>query len=120
VAARLRLSNRLAGRLAAGAGTALDAAEPLAYRIGAPEAIDRILLHGDAGPELKTLEGWQRPRLPVSGGELIKMGLEPGPVVARTIQAIEEEWLRAGFPADKAAARAMARRHVDQALRSSQ
>lgn len=120
VAARLRLSNRLAARLATGAGTALDAPEPLAYRLGAAEAIDRILLHGDPGPELKALEVWQRPRLPVSGGELIKMGLEPGPVVARTIQAIEEEWLRAGFPADKAAARAMARRHVDQALRSSQ
>jgi poly(A) polymerase len=120
VAARLRLSNRLSARLAAGAGTTLDEPEPLAYRIGADAAIDRILLHGAPGPGLKDLEGWQRPRLPVSGGELIAMGLEAGPLVAKTIQAIEEEWLRAGFPADKAAARAMARRHVDQALRSSQ
>lgn len=120
VAARLRLSNKLAARLAAAAGTALDAPERLAYRIGAAEAIDRILLHGASGPELKQLEAWQRPRLPVSGGELIAMGLTAGPVVAKTIQAIEEEWMRAGFPADKAEARAMARRHVDQALRSSQ
>ncbi len=120
VAARLRLSNRLAARLVAAAGSALDAPERLAYRIGAAEAIDRILLHGTPDPELKRLEAWQRPRLPVSGGELIAMGLEAGPVVARTIQAIEEEWMRAGFPAKKAEARAMARRHVDQALRSSQ
>ena len=100
--------------------TALDAPEPLAYRIGAAEAIDRILLHGVPGPALRRLEAWQRPRLPVSGGELIAMGLVAGPLVAKTIQAIEEEWMRAGFPADKADARAMARRHVDQALRSSQ
>jgi poly(A) polymerase len=120
VAARLRLSKRLAARLVAAAGTALAAPEHLAYRIGAAEAVDRILLHGVPEPGLKQLESWQRPRLPVSGGELIAMGLEAGPMVAKTIQAIEEEWMRAGFPADKAAARAMARRHVDQTLRSKQ
>jgi poly(A) polymerase len=92
----------------------------LAYRIGVQEAIDRLLLHGMPGPDLKTLETWQRPRLPVSGGDLIAMGLTAGPLVAKTMQAIEAEWARDGFPADKAAVRAMARRHVDQALRSSQ
>jgi poly(A) polymerase len=122
VAMRLRLSNRLAKRLSSAADTDIGVPrnEALAYRIGIAEAIDRILLHGTPGPELKALENWQKPRLPVSGGDLIAMGLEAGPVVARTIQAIEEEWMGAGFPGDKAAVRAMARRHVDQALRSSQ
>lgn len=120
VGARLRLSNKLAGRLVAAAGTALDAPEPLAYRIGAAEAIDRILLHGRPGPSPKPLESWQRPHMPVGGGDLINMGLTAGPVVAQTMQALEEEWLAAGFPADKAAVRAMARRLVDQVLRSSQ
>jgi poly(A) polymerase len=120
VGARLRLSNKLAGRLVAAAATALDAPAPLAYRIGTAEAIDRILLHGRAGPELKQLEGWRRPHLPVSGGDLIAMGLTAGPVVAKTMQALEEEWIAAGFPADKNAVRAMARRLVDQLLRSSQ
>jgi hypothetical protein len=36
------------------------------------------------------------------------------------MQAVEREWIAAGFPGDKAAVRAMARRHVDQELRSSQ
>jgi len=45
------------------------------------------------------------------------MGLAPGPVVARTLQAIEREWAEAGFPPGGAAQRAIARRHVDQALR---
>jgi poly(A) polymerase len=120
VGARLRLSNKLAGRLVAAAGTALEAPAPLAYRIGAAEAIDRILLHGQAGLEVKRLEDWRRPHMPVSGGDLIAMGLIAGPVVAKTMQALEEEWIAAGFPADKAAVRAMARRLVDQLLRSSQ
>ena len=120
VAARLRLSKRLAARLVSAAGTALDDLHPLAYRIGNAEAVDRVLLHGTAGPDLKDLESWQRPRLPLGGGDLIAMGLSAGPEVAATLRAIEEEWISAGFPGDKKAVRAIARAHVDQALRSSQ
>jgi poly(A) polymerase len=122
VARRLRLSNRAAKRLAAAAGAAADGDPPelLAYRIGAEEAADRILL-GDGDPgALAALAGWQRPRLRVGGGDLIAMGLEAGPVVARTLQAIEREWAGAGFPPEGAAQRAIARRHVDQALRERQ
>lgn len=119
VAARLRLSKRLSNRLVSAAGTRLDDPAALAYRIGAAEAIDRLLLHGASSPAIRALESWRRPQLPVSGGELIAMGLTAGPVVAATLQAIEEEWLRAGFPADKERVRAIARAHVDQA-RSSQ
>jgi poly(A) polymerase len=120
VAARLRLSKRLAARLVSAAETALDDLHPLAYRIGSAEAVDRVLLHGAAGPDLKELETWPRPRLPIGGGDLIAMGLSAGPEVAATLRTIEEEWIRAGFPQDKKAVRAMARAHVDQALRSSQ
>jgi poly(A) polymerase len=123
VAARLRLSKRSAKRLAAAA-----AREPgedrrpdiLAYETGIEEAVDRILL-GDGAPRtVSALAGWQRPRLRIGGGEIIAMGLAPGPVVARTLQAIEREWAEAGFPAEPAAQRAIARRHVDQALREAQ
>jgi poly(A) polymerase len=120
VAARLRLSKRLSNRLVSAADTRLDEPVALAYRIGAAEAIDRILLHGGPSPALRALESWRRPQLPVGGGELIAMGLAAGPIVAATLQAIEEEWLRAGFPGDRETVRAIARRHVDQALRSSQ
>jgi len=120
VAARLRLSNRQAARLVSAAETGLDAPEALAYRIGAAEAVDRLLLHGEPGPDLGALLDWRRPRLPIGGGDLIAMGLEAGPLVAATLQAIEEEWLRAGFPDDAGAVRAIARARVDQALRSSQ
>jgi poly(A) polymerase len=120
VAARLRLSNRSARRLAAAAGRAPDdsrSPEVLAYAIGAEEAVDRILL-GEGDPAATAaLDGWQRPRLRVGGGEIIAMGLAPGPAVARTLQAIEREWAEAGFPPEGAAQRAIARRHVDRALR---
>ncbi|HYW16749.1 MAG TPA: CCA tRNA nucleotidyltransferase [Allosphingosinicella sp.] len=119
VAARLRLSNRSARRLATVAARAPDDPRPpemLAYAIGAAEAVDRILL-GEGDPAATAaLDGWQRPRLRVGGGELIAMGLAPGPIVARTLQAIEREWAEAGFPPDGAVQRAIARRHVDLAL----
>ena len=120
VATRLRLSKRLARRLVSAAEHALDAPEALAYRIGTAEAIDRFLLNGPPLPDLKALEGWKKPRLAIGGGDLIGMGLEAGPVVAATLQAIERDWAAAGFPADAQEVRALARRHVDQALRSSQ
>jgi poly(A) polymerase len=120
VAARLRLSKKAARRLAQAAGRAIAAPQRLAFRIGIESAIDRLLLAGETGPEVAALQAWHPPRLPVSGGDLIAMGLEAGPIVAGTLQAIERQWEEAGFPADKAAVRALARAAVDQALRSSQ
>ncbi|HEV2865822.1 MAG TPA: CCA tRNA nucleotidyltransferase, partial [Allosphingosinicella sp.] len=101
VAARLRLSKRLAKRLVSAAARELEAPEVLAYEIGPDEAVDRFLLAGRTDIDLRALETWRRPRLPVSGGDLIAMGLEPGPQVARAMQAIEREWVRSGFEADK-------------------
>ena len=118
IAARLRLSKRDARRLAAAAGRTLEEPAVLAYEIGAEQAVDRFLLEGRTDAGLELLQSWQRPRLPISGGALISMGLEAGPIVARTMQAIEREWVRTGFPEDKATVRAIARRHVDQALRA--
>jgi poly(A) polymerase len=123
VAARLRLSNRSAKRIVAAAERGSAETRPpevLAYAIGAEEAVDRILLgDGEAGATA-ALAGWQRPRLRVGGGDIIAMGLAPGPVVARTLQAIEREWAEAGFPPGLPEQRAIARRHVDQALRERQ
>ncbi|HYJ51678.1 MAG TPA: CCA tRNA nucleotidyltransferase [Allosphingosinicella sp.] len=121
IAARLRLSKRLARRLVSAARTELETPELLAYRIGAAETIDRFLLHAGAPPpDLAALEIWKRPRLPVGGGDLVAMGLEAGPAVAATLQAIERDWAADGFSGDVEMVRALARRHVDQALRASQ
>jgi poly(A) polymerase len=119
VAARLRLSKKAGKRLETAAGRA---AEPrgdphlLAYRLGHEEAVDRILLGGGDPLAVKQLAGWERPRLHVGGGDLIAMGLKPGPQVARTLQAVEREWSEGGFAPGKAEQKAIARRHVDEAL----
>jgi poly(A) polymerase len=123
VAARLRLSNRAAKRLAAAADRDRDGeADPfiVAYRLGVEQAADRILLGAGDPQRVGALDGWKRPHLSIGGGDLIAMGLVAGPVVARTLQAIEREWAGAGFPADREEQRAIARRHVDRALRPSQ
>jgi poly(A) polymerase len=123
VGARLRLSNKAGKRLASAAGrSAGDEAVPamLAYRIGRDEAIDRLLLGTGEPQAAASIAGWERPRLSVSGGTLIELGLAPGPVVAQTMQEVQRRWAEAGFPEGKAEQLAIARTCVDRALRASQ
>jgi poly(A) polymerase len=68
--------------------------------------------------KVASIRSWQLPRLPLSGGELIGMGLAPGPIVASTLQAIEREWIATGFEGDPEKVRALARDHVQRALRA--
>lgn len=119
VGARLKLSNAQRKRLA----RAAEAGEPgpprpLAHAIGLESARDRLLLHS-ADPEtaMAELEEWHPPRLPIGGGDLVTLGLKAGPIVAATLQAIERQWVREGFP-DETRVRAIARDAVDQALRA--
>ena len=98
VAARLKLSKKARKRLAAAADPDL-AANPraLAYFAGAETAIDRLLLaHRPA--DAAAIAGWPVPRLPISGGRLIKLGLTEGPAVATVLKAIDRRWVAAGFP----------------------
>jgi poly(A) polymerase len=98
VAARLKLSNKAKKRLACAAGSDPAASpEALAYRLGAECAADRLLLAGKP-LEAARIKDWPIPRLPISGGALIARGLAEGPVVARTLRAIEDRWVAAGFP----------------------
>jgi poly(A) polymerase len=124
VGARLRLSNKTIKRLVTAADRTLgDDSRVLAYRIGLEGAIDRLLLAksgSDLSAKLAALEGWKRPRLGIGGGDLIGMGVPEGPKISRLLQAIEAEWAASGFPEDKAAVRALAKRHVDQLLRFSE
>lgn len=98
VAARLRLSNKAKKRLGC-AALKIDEASPytLAYRAGIECAVDRLLLAGRE-TEAGQIASWHRPRLPTSGGQLIKRGLIEGPLVAKTLRAIEDRWVESGFP----------------------
>ena len=72
-----------------------DNPRALAYYIGIDNARDRLLLGGFS---LEPLTGWQAPKLPLTGGDLIARGLLPGPKVAATLKAIEAAWVAQGFP----------------------
>ena len=131
VAARLRLSNVSRKRLACiadrGEAEGVDLrADPRAsaYRLGIACAVDRLLigeaLSSEAAAErIGRLESWVRPKLPVTGGMLIARGLTAGPAVARTLHAIERDWVESGFPSDGALASIVEAR-LAQALRESQ
>lgn len=98
VAARLKLSNKARKRLACAASRGGgEKPHALAYFAGTDCAVDRLLLNGRPD-EASRIATWHVPNLPISGGALIERGLKQGPVVAKTLQAIEKRWVEDGFP----------------------
>ena len=98
IAARLRLSNKARKRLTCAVGN--NAQWPprvLAYRLGLECAVDRLLLEGRTD-EARAIADWPIPRLPISGGGLIKRGMAAGPQVARALRQIDDRWVEADFP----------------------
>ena len=98
VSARLRLSRSQRERLACVAARDMrdgEAPLALAYYEGIDCACDRLLLNrADPG----VLDGWEAPQLPLKGGEIVERGVDRGPQVARTLQAVERKWVEEGFP----------------------
>jgi poly(A) polymerase len=121
VAARLRFSNKLRARIKAALDPCeADTAEALAYRTGIPAALDRILLgRAFSFADTSRLEGWVAARLPLSGGDLIAMGLKPGPQVAKALQEVERQWIASGFPGE-AQTRVLADQILVSLLRATQ
>jgi poly(A) polymerase len=102
IGVRLRLSNKARKRLScAVAGEASASPFALAYALGIDCAVDRLLLAGQASAGAE-IAAWNIPRLPIGGGALIERGLPAGPIVARTLRAIEVQWVKAGFPSGAA------------------
>jgi poly(A) polymerase len=102
VAARLKLSNKARKRLGAAAASNLsDDPYQRAYRIGIEGAVDTLLLEGRHDAAV-AISGWNVPRLPIGGGELIAKGVPQGPEVAKALRRIEDEWVAAGFPSGDA------------------
>ena len=98
IATRLRFSNKAKKRLACSAVADLGrSARAVAYKKGNECAIDRLLLAGRTR-DAAGLVSWKAPRLPIGGGDLIARGLPEGPIVAKTLKAIDNRWVEAGFP----------------------
>jgi poly(A) polymerase len=98
VAVRLKLSNRARKRVACASRRELfSSPESLAYRVGIACAVDRLLLGGRSA-DAALISSWKAPKLPIGGGALIARGLPEGPIVAKTLRQIEDQWVEAGFP----------------------
>ena len=97
IGARLKLSNRARKRLACAAEYEISDYRAVAYRVGTECAVDRLLL-ANRPSDASLAMAWKPPRLPVTGGALIKRGLVEGPAVSRTLRRIEDRWIAAGFP----------------------
>lgn len=90
-------------------GSSVDAPTPatiraLAYWHGKEAARDRALLFGadeDIAAMLQQLEGWEPPTFPLTGGDLIAQGMEPGPEVSETLKKLEREWVENGFQMER-------------------
>lgn len=102
VAARLKLSNKARKRLALAHDPAwanVRKPDELAYHVGLESAVDRLLLDPRRSPaEVRSLSGWQKPRLPIGGGVLVRKGLSAGPLVARGLQQVERIWIGEDYP----------------------
>ena len=119
IAQRLKLSKAATRRLEQGASVEAAPPRALAYRFG-PDVAGDVLLRSERSIDalaLDRLDGWERPRMPIGGGDLIGRGLRAGPTVAATLQAIERRWISEDFPnADRVTA--ITDEEVDQALRA--
>jgi poly(A) polymerase len=132
VADHLRLSNaerrRMKAAHAAGLGVAVRMAEAgecgmrlareLLYRHGREAAEDGVLLawaNAGRSPDdeplralLEGVRGADIPVFPLSGRDLTKAGIAPGPEIGRRLALAEAQWIAAGFNGDKAVLLGMA------------
>ena len=98
IAARLKLSKSQRQRLILALSDHAAGPVEVLYRIGRDAAVDWFLhCEDDQAPGL--LLDWPIPRLPITGGALVARGLDKGPVVARALRQIEDQWIAEGFPA---------------------
>jgi len=115
-AARLRLPNAVRDRLvfAAVALPAVDLsmsereARAVLYRHGAPAVADALHRRWAEAPDrdddarrlLALADSWTRPKLPVGGRDLARLGVPPGPETGRLLKAFEESWIADDFPSE--------------------
>jgi poly(A) polymerase len=130
VAERLRLSakerDRLVAILAAAPAIDLDAPPQeqhrLLYRLGRDTYLDRFLLAAASrsrrdgiAASLAQAQAWPIPRLPVTGADLLALGVPAGERLGRWLRQIEDGWIEADFTADRAACLAMLGRLITEA-----
>ncbi len=119
---RLRLSNSERERLVRAATASVeawrappsaDAVKALVYRHGNEAARDLLLIAWTralgAAPDdaawsarLDLAREWQAPRFTLTGSDVMALGIAEGPRIGELLRRVEEWWIAAGFPEDRA------------------
>ena len=100
-------------------GSSLHAVHRQIYAWGNDGARDRLLLdwaeHVDAASSataLAEIERWPRPRFPLKGADIVKLGVAEGPRIGEILAKIEGWWIERDFTPDRAACLVFARNLV--------
>ena len=119
LAKRLKLSNKEAARLKGWASDGEELSHDMSerarlqaiYRAGKQATLDRARLRAAGESDairsahwmvLADLAmGWTPPTFPVSGSDLQKAGVTPGPDMGKALRALEQLWIRSGFSTEK-------------------
>jgi len=126
VAEQLKLSRAEGDRIIEldAARDPFDASSPQAvrrqvYAWGNDAARDRLLLDwadridGASGADaLNVIETWPRPRFPLKGADIVKLGVPEGPRIGEILGRIEAWWIERDFTPDRAACLTSARNQV--------
>lgn len=70
------------------------------YKHGRHATLQALLIRAakeGVEPNLKLAQEWEIPVLPISGDDLIKKGMRPGPELGRELARLEAEWIARGF-----------------------
>jgi hypothetical protein len=86
------------------------------YAWGNDGALDRLLLDwpelDDGRPSraaLELIQAWPKPRFPLAGADIVKLGVAQGPRVGEILAQVEGWWLAADFRPDRGQCLARAR-----------
>ena len=105
VSEALRLSNAEADRLGAWASPRLDdptrqgaqRLRAMLYWSGAQTVHDRAMLAGgELDAILPVIDGWERPAIPLDGGDAMSVGLK-GEAIGEALRRIERYWVERDF-----------------------
>ena len=78
------------------------------YRLGPERFVDMALMawarvssedNGDWQKLLDLVDNWQRPQLPVSGEDILALGVPAGPLIGKVLNEAEEWWIAGNFEA---------------------
>lgn len=61
------------------------------------ELVQDRVMNSYAPKALEIVQSWDVPDFPVSGDDLIKQGLKPGPKLGQELERLEDEWIKSDF-----------------------